>query len=181
MNTKYRAPRADRGFTLLELIVSLTVFTLAAGGIVGSLIRVSNVNRQNRELFEAAQVANDILETLRRFPVGDVVVLCNGDPADDPPGLVGPGPTFAVPGLTPQVGDPDGVVGEILFPLQGGILREDLVDARLGMPRDLNLDLVVDGDDRAADYRLLPVRIRVQWTGVSGDQQYEVVSLLTEM
>ncbi|MEL6906471.1 MAG: hypothetical protein AAFP22_13755, partial [Planctomycetota bacterium] len=77
-------------------------------------------------------------------------------------------PTFAVDGLDPRADDADGAVGAILFPetdAAPGTLREDLNDARFGLPADLDLDGAIDANDKSTSYRLLPVRIEVDWRG----------------
>jgi hypothetical protein len=60
----------------------------------------------------------------------------------------------------------------------GAVLREDAVDAELGMPRDLDGDGTVDTDDHAGDYLVLPVRVRVTWDGVSGSRSYTICTVL---
>ena len=57
-------------------------------------------------------------------------------------------------------------------------LREDVVDASVGMPRDLNADGAVDAFDHADDYVLLPVSVRLEWRDASGDRNVEVDILL---
>ena len=51
-------------------------------------------------------------------------------------------------------------------------------DASLGMPRDLNGDGVIDSEDHAGDYVLLPVKVRVNWRGITGDRSFEVCTVL---
>jgi hypothetical protein len=88
---------------------------------------------------------------------------------------------FDIPGVTPVAGDPDGLVGEILFPtLAGapGVLREDLELPALGLPQDLNGDGNLDGLDHSSDYVLLPVQVRVRWNGSAGPGLLEFETLL---
>lgn len=113
---------------------------------------------------------------------GQVLALHDEVEANDPGGVgTAPGPDFAVAGLDPRREDPDGMVGRVLFPTDPddpAVLREDLVDATFGMPRDMNADDEVDGDDRSGDYFLLPVRVRLEWRGVSGDRALDIDTLL---
>jgi hypothetical protein len=46
------------------------------------------------------------------------------------------------------------------------------------MPRDLSGDNVVDDQDHSGAYFILPVQIRLRWTGRSGVRQYEMASQL---
>jgi hypothetical protein len=64
--------------------------------------------------------------------------------------------------------------------VQGTELREDVVDTDLGLPRDLNGDGAIDGADHSADYRILPVRVTVSWTGQNGVRSMDFVTVLTE-
>jgi hypothetical protein len=61
------------------------------------------------------------------------------------------------------------------------VLREDFVDANLGMPRDLNGDSIVDNKDHSEDYILLPVHIRIEWQGSNGRRWLDVYSMLTDL
>src|SRR4029077_3113943 len=102
---------------------------------------------------------------------------------DDPGGpATAPGANFAVTGLSTVPGDADGMVGEYIFPteLVGGVaqLREDVVDARFGMPRDPDGDGDVDSIDHSGNYRILPVRVRLRWKGMNGVRVLELESIL---
>ena len=59
-------------------------------------------------------------------------------------------------------------------------VREDLVDAELGLPRDLNGDNVVDDQNHAGDYIILPVCIVVRWQGMFGERSLRMVTMLTD-
>jgi Tfp pilus assembly protein PilV len=47
-------------------------------------------------------------------------------------------------------------------------LREDLVAPQFGLPCDLNGDGVIDGKNHAADYKILPLVIRLGWPTADG-------------
>ena len=94
-----------------------------------------------------------------------------------------PGNLFTVAGLQPVDGAL--VVGRIEFPAAydpDGVLelREDVVDDRLAMPRDLNGDGDVDDVDHSTDYRLLPVAIVLRWRGSMGERTMELRTLLAD-
>ena len=93
---------------------------------------------------------------------------------------------FAAAPLDPADDSPDGMHGEVFFPtigdpLVGVQLREDLVDDDLGMPRDLSGDSIIDDQDHAGDYFVLPVMIRVRWQGKSGAQEYALYSAISDV
>jgi hypothetical protein len=177
-----RVARAARGVTLLELAITVTFMTIAFGAVVSTLTASIFLSRSNSENHEAFLAACSVIERLRSTRFDQAFAAFNADPSDDPGGSgTAFGDAFDVTGLTPQADDVDGRVGEILFPGGGFVLRENVVDARLGLPRDLDGDGAIDGADHADDYQLLPVVVRVSWRGESGERALEFTTLLAEM
>lgn len=174
-----------RGFTLVEVAVAAGVLTIAAGGLMSSIVASMALNRVNNETGLAQAYAQRAIERMKGVIFADVFATFNRDPGDDPNGAgTAAGANFDAFGLDPFLTDLDGRPGEISFPVVdfGGVsqLREEVVDPAWGMPRDLNGDgLPPDTLDHAADYRLLPVRVRVQWRGATGERSITVETLLT--
>ena len=161
--------------------VVMVVSILALSQSTISSMRLAETNRESAL---AVAFLRQAVEDLQAQDFDDIYALYNTDPADDPDGAgTAPGANFAVEGLSAQDGDADGMVGEIEFPTLtdafGDLqLREDVVDADLGMPADLNGDGVVDDLNHAADYELLPVRVRLSWTGTNGPRTIEIATLV---
>ena len=160
------------GFTLLELVIVAGVLLFALlmfTQTMGSSMALTGVNR---ETSLASEGARDALERLQ----GEDFALLFANHAASA--------GFAVPGLDPLDDDADGLVGEFRFPSVSGAagpeLREDVVDERLGMPRDLNGDGVVDALDHRNDYRLLPVAVTLRWKGQSGPRTLELETLIAD-
>ena len=167
------------GFSLVELLVAATLIVVALTGIAGSMLSSMALNRVNRDTALAQQAACRALEELRSVPFEEAFFVYNATQGDNPGGTVPErGPNFAVPGLTPLASDLDGLVGQIEFPVVDDELREDVEDEGLGMPRDLNGDLAIDGLDHSEDRLLLPVRVRLEWRGVTGTRQLEMETML---
>lgn len=165
---------------MLEIMVSIAILMVAVSGMASAMLSSMQLNRVNGETTLAHEAARQAIETVQSQTFDDVFALYNADPLDDPGGAgTGPGPDFTVTGLTAQAGDADGLVGQVLFPTQGAQVREDVADAGWRMPRDLNADGAVDGLDHAGDYQLLPVRVRVQWRGISGPRVLDFETLLS--
>jgi hypothetical protein len=60
-------------------------------------------------------------------------------------------------------------------------LREDVDDSGLGMPGNIDGDAFFgENVDMSATYRLLPVRVLVEWRGVSGNRSIELESMLSQ-
>jgi hypothetical protein len=139
----------------------------------------------NHEFPTASEGTRVVLERMRNESFDELFALYNADPSDDPAGPgTAPGHRFAIEGLDPLEGSPDGMVGEVRFPTleDGGALelREDSEDAELGMPRDLNGDSILDDEDHAGDYILLPVCITVDWNGRHGPRHIEFFTMFAD-
>ncbi len=177
-----RRPRA--GFALLEVLLASFVLVVAIVGLVSAITSSAMLGESSTETTIANQGAQQALERILGSSFSDAFTLFNLDPNDDPGGVgTAPGANFVVAGLDVQAGDADGMVGIVEFPVTGGppgVLREDLADPGFGMPRDLSGDGVVDAANHAADYIQLPVRVRVEWTGLSGERAIELETILCE-
>lgn len=138
------------------------------------------LSRTNQETSAAMDAAQSVMEAIGDECTGDdfsrIFARWNANPVDEPDG---PGNAFDVRGLEPAPDDPDGRVGEVVFPGDGIQLREDGEDRRLGLPRDLDLSGgPPDADDHAGNYRILPVLVRVRWSGASGVREIQVVGTM---
>ena len=171
--------------SILEVLIA---FAVLMGGLLGfarALVCSMEASNTSHEATLAREAARRMIENLRSEAFADLFVRHNGDPQDDPgaPGSA-PGKDFVVDGLSPWDRDPDGFAGEILFPVNAAtpaFLREDVVLPRLGMPRDLTGDGVIDAQDHAGDYLLLPVLVRVDWRSASGRGRVELRTMLGDL
>ncbi len=180
-NTQHRNRRG--GFTLLEVLVGGVVLTLGAVGMAGAMLSSLTLQRCESDAALARVAARRVIEELTASDFTEAYALYNLSTQDDGGlSLSARGPHFAVAGLRVRPGDVDGKCGRVMFPtvVAGGVewLREDVVDKPLGMPRDLNGDGVINGQNRAADYELLPVRVRVEWRGARGDETFDLETIL---
>ncbi len=165
---------------MLELVFAIAVLLIGLLGYSRTLVESAELEDLNRETALATEAARRVVESLYGTPFAELYARFNGEPGDD--GLAtgpAPGHLFAVAGLGLRAGDADGNQGEVIFPTQlngaGAIeLREDLQEPGLGMPLDLNLDGVVDGNDHSLDYRVLPVCVRIEWQSGAREREFEV-------
>jgi hypothetical protein len=164
-------PSAAAGFGLVDVAIALFALLMSAGALFGAVQSALKGSQSNEETARATAVAQAVAESLREAPFDQLLAL------------YGPGgrPGFSVRGLTVRTGDADGLAGEVRFPLvqvNGAFeLREDVEDTFLGLPRDLNGD-GIDALDHSADYELLPVEIRVEWTSAGGPRLVRLGLLL---
>jgi len=167
--------------TLVELMISVIILTLCCGMLVSTHSATSVHRDRNRERGIAVEAARGVVEDMHNWTFGAIYLMYNDDPADDPDGPgTAPGKHFAVEGLRPMADDPDGFVGEICMPAESGPLLENVVDADLGMPRDLNGDILIDDEDHSGDHIILPVRIVLRWDGVGGERVITMDTLLAD-
>lgn len=182
--------------------MALSVLIVAASIFCQTLLSTARVRQLNRDNALAADAARVVLERMRNEPFLEIFRDYNEDPKDDPGGSgTGAGHLFDVTGLDPLDDAPQGKVGRVTFPaklvtitsggggklgISGGTtttttawhLREDVQDAALGMPRDLNGNNVIDTANHSSDYLLLPVRVRIEWKGRSGARRFDIVTQL---
>lgn len=182
--------RAVCGLTMVELSVVLVVLLVAVSIYSNTLAATARQRVMQRESALAAEGARTQIERMLNTPFGERYALFNADPSDDPAGAgSAPGARFAVPGLPTVPGTLGGMAGTVRFPaLNVGSadapvweLREDVVDAALSMPRDLDSDFRVDALDHADEYTRLPVEVLVEWQGRIGRQRYRLISLMVEL
>ncbi len=171
------------GLTLVEIAIGCVVLVTGVLSFAQAMISLEKAQQHTRDVGRATQAARQVLESIQAQAFAEAFRYYNGTPDDDPGGPgTAPGKNFDVPGLSPRANDPDGHVGEVIFPTpagQPGVLRENTVDEKLGMPRDLNGDGLINNlADYSTTYIILPVRVRVQWTNAAGSGAVELRTLL---
>jgi prepilin-type N-terminal cleavage/methylation domain-containing protein len=175
--------RSRTGVTLVEIMVVIAIMTVSMSIFAQTLAASSRMDPIANETMLAAEGARVMLERMKAQPFADVFALYDADPTDDPggPGSA-PGSTFSIEGLAPAtIG---GTVGVIQFPVINGALREDAADERLGTPRDLNADGVIDAANHRPDYKILPIRVRVEWAsqcGRAGRRSLEMYAMFSPL
>jgi type II secretory pathway pseudopilin PulG len=163
-----RISAGSHGFTFVEVVCVvgfLALGLLALAASIGSGMGTVAVNREEDVAAHAAREQLELLHDQDGIPFENIFAGYNTDPDDDPPEA--PGSTFDVPGIR-------GGAGEIRFPTKDGQLREDVAG------RDLNGDRELDEEDHASDYVLLPVTVRIRWTGTLGDRSVEFSTVLAK-
>lgn len=160
-----------RGFTLLEVSLSMVVLLVGVLAITSTTLRIDDLRQRNHESAQANLALRRVAETLHAHAAlarsqsdGDSVntfseaflTLAQAD--------FGAG--FSVRGFAPLHGAE--IVGSVEL-----ITNETLTDATLGvlmgMPRDLNSDGDAIDADVTEDARLLGAIVRLAWRGPSGD------------
>jgi general secretion pathway protein G len=81
-------PRSERGFTLIELVITITVLTILTMGVV-PLMKLSVKRQKEQQLHEALRQIRSAIDEFHRDTVG---IVCTGNAA----GAGQPGPPAAV-------------------------------------------------------------------------------------
>lgn len=165
------ARRAQRGMTLLEIMLSIALLVMGITALSRLTISVTRTANMQRETELATGAARAMIERVQAEAFAQAFRSFNATSTDDPGGTVTPGAHFAVLGLRPTPDDPDGLPGEIIFPSPAGQpaqLCENVTEPKLGMPQDLNGDGHTDASNHATDYKLLPLLVRVRWQSQDG-------------
>lgn len=167
-----------QGFTLVEVMIALTVISVAVYMLSSTITATMVHSSARKERTLSVESAMNVLEHMRAVPFEDLYILYNDNADDDPNGPgTAPGSTFNVRGLKPREGAQ--AVGFITLPVLEGKLRENLNIPELSLPRDLNGDLVIDDLDHAGDYKVLPIQVRIEWTGSSGEGHLVMSSMFS--
>lgn len=168
----------------------MPIVLVALGMLVQMFTSGTGLREMGREDGIAITAAQTVVEEMRNEDFRQLLALYNADPFDDPAGPgTAPGNRFDVTDLLELETDPDGVVGEVLLPTWNAgsevapawQVREDLDNAAVGTPRDLNGDAIIDDLDHAADYTLLPVVIVLRWRSRLGPREIRLTTVLAEL
>ena len=172
--------RARSGFTIVETAVAATVLVIGVMGLLASVTagdRLINSNRETRLAYTSAQAQRAEMQAL---PIATVFTSYNSSNLDNPTGgIASPGANFTLHGLTACPTSPNGQGGSVQFPSMDGVtLRESMVDAALGMPRDLDGDGVISSTALSKPPMVLPVVVTVRWMSTSGPREISVRKML---
>ena len=166
---------------MIKKLIAMSVMTIAMVMFASVVASSARMGSEKREASIAANAARTLLETMRSVPFRQRFAAYNAVPADDPGGAnSAPGCFFAVEGLELRQDDGDGFVGEVLFAADEGALYEYAENERLGMPRDLNADTLIDKLDHGSDYTILPVAVRIEWRGPNGPRKLEMFTMFVD-
>lgn len=188
--------RNRKGVSLIEIMVSVAVMVVGMIGILSVILHTSRYNAVNRENLAARRSAEKMFESMLSFHWKDIFKHYTANANDAytsaaSVSAVAHGPDFEVETngagrqvLTPLKTDADGKCGRIFFPTDasGKDLVETGTGAFMGMGQDLDLNGngLIDGTDVSKEYKLLPVKLVIEWHGVDGPRSMTFRHLFLE-
>lgn len=179
MHRPLGTPPARAGFSLVDICVAVAILAVALGTLIGTVFHALRLEQANEETAAASQLIRSMLERIQTTAFADIYATYNATPDDDPVPGADPFAALLSEDRLLTLGKKDGAVVTVLFPgAESGELREDAVDTRMGMPRDLDGDGAIDAGDHADDYTLLPLTLRLEWDGSSGTRSLEMSTIL---
>ncbi|HEX5137082.1 MAG TPA: hypothetical protein VFY93_08930 [Planctomycetota bacterium] len=202
-NTSPSVRRREAAFSIIETLCGMTLMFVGLLSLASSTVTGMTTNETNRESARATCAARQFLESMQvGLAFEDLFAAYTATPVDlsgggsllDPitrplvetatnvfrsaSGELKPilSREFEVVGLKPTNEANRASMGEVLFPTAQGEagleLREDVAG------RDLNGDGVIDSENHAGDYKILPVTVRVTWRGTRGARELELQTIL---
>jgi prepilin-type N-terminal cleavage/methylation domain-containing protein len=92
---RWARSRGPRGFTLLELLITLSVTTIGLIGLLALHLSIARGNDGASRSAEAQQITSTVLESLRGQRLDQMMKTLTGNPTASPPVTA---PAFTVPG-----------------------------------------------------------------------------------
>lgn len=171
----------EQGFSLIEVVVGVAILAIALLGHTASIFSEHRLSKDERARSAALEACEQFMERLRSDD--DWVALYSRCRTLEALAANPGGDAYLLDGrrvFVPQVYYADFITPRALSSLHvlvdvpqapldaapsgPAVLREDVVDPAFGLPQDLNGDGLLDGEDHAGDYLLLPVVARFRWT-----------------
>lgn len=173
----HRLPHARAGFTIVETAVATTLLVIGVLGYVAAVTTGDRLMLHNREARRAYTAAQTVFAEMQARSIATVFQSYNDDTSDDP--AHAPGSTFTANGVGSCMGSASAGAGSVRFPSNDGLtLRENMVDAALGMPRDLDGDGVISSAPLTGTPLILPVEVRVAWDSSGGPRTISIRKFL---
>jgi prepilin-type N-terminal cleavage/methylation domain-containing protein len=170
--------RSQRGFTLIEILVAASVLTIALLGHASTVVREHTLSRDVEDRGHAIEALQKFVERVRADPDWTGLYARLLPKTKESTGDTGLTwlkedtrlTTYAATAYYSDLVMPTSL-GTVTFLIQvptrteAGVpaLRENMVAPRYGLPYDLNGDGTITGTARDADYRALPIVVRIRW------------------
>jgi len=159
----------------VELVIALGVIAVSLVALLGVIFSSGALQETTRERAAAYNYIRKLLEEMRSTPqFSQIYTLYKSGGAKFPT----QNDLRQFLGLNPPS---SGALLTIQFPEKNGVLNESVVDADLGMPKDLDWSGSVEDKDVSTTYKILPVKVIVRWSSKGGaDSQVQICTYITD-
>ncbi|MEK7482787.1 MAG: hypothetical protein AABZ60_00490 [Planctomycetota bacterium] len=171
----------NRQFSFLELMVAITILTIAIFGLISLILSTMILNRDAQETALANNAIRTKLEEIKGVEWETIYALFHGR-------------GFSVEGLNPISPETNVLFVQFYINEEGvhngnplittdltPILRQNLGFPNppvLGQGLDLNGDNIISTGNVSSSYLLLPTQIQARWKGLSGERVINLYSIL---
>lgn len=164
--------RGRSGIAILEATVAMAILAIAMLAMTTTSVTVFRMKDSDRVRRQATVGLQSLVEEIRSVSHAAI---------DDPDGWArtvadayAPGGTlgneFGFGSLDPWPGEPSVFTVTVVT---DETLTDQELGVELGMPRDLDNDLIVDNTDVRGAARMLPVIVRARWVGRTGNRELQ--------
>ena len=163
-----RASKRD-GFTIVEAVVVMAILLMGLLAMTSTSVTVHSLRDADRDRRTANLAMQSVIEDVKRVSALNV----GSDPSwarnFTNAYLAGgiPGPTLLLQGLELQEG---AAANCTITVITDETMTDQELGVELGMPRDLDNDGAIDNGDVSDGATLLPVIVRIDWSGAAGDR-----------
>lgn len=155
--------------SLLETVIGITVVMIGLMAITSTSLVVHSLDESDRSRRLAVNALQGKIEEVNAR--SNSVLDADAGWSTELLGLYDPnqtgGTTFNVNGLDPWEGD---VTVGSLWVVTDETITDTELGVEMGMPRDLDGDGVVGNKDVSTNATLLPVIVRMRWSGEAGER-----------
>ncbi|MCP5023157.1 MAG: hypothetical protein GY930_15475 [bacterium] len=158
-------------FTLIEVIIVGSVLTIGLMAMALTSVASSSLHRTSQEVNQAENMVRAITNLVQS--VSETAKTSNGGWSQTLVDSFQPGasPGQSLPSRKLKAADGTPATVTILV-ITDETQTDEQLGVKMGMPRDLNGDNLVDNTDVSGTATLLPVIIQLQWNGVSGTVRF---------
>ncbi len=158
-------------FTLIEVAIVGSVLTIGMMAMALTSVASSSLQRTSQEVNQAENMVRAVTSLVQS--VSETAKTSNGGWSQTLVDAFQPGATPGRSLPARQLKAADGTPASVtILVITDETQTDEQLGVKMGMPRDLNGDNMMDNTDVSASATMLPVIIQLQWNGISGTVRF---------